>query len=100
MAVPQHFRLAAGDAVGAATEGKLLFLEDAAPSPIKSTACCGNCAPPASSGVRGIVFGEMLDCASPGAASDLLEQAILSALDGSTAPSPSACAAATSRARM
>ena len=28
-------------------------------------------------GVRGIVFGEMLDCASPGAAPDLLEKVIL-----------------------
>ena len=32
-------------------------------------------------GVRGIVFGEMLDCVPPGAAPDLLDQAILSALD-------------------
>jgi muramoyltetrapeptide carboxypeptidase len=37
-------------------------------------------------GVRGIVFGEMLDCVSPGAAPELLEEAILSALDGIDAP--------------
>jgi muramoyltetrapeptide carboxypeptidase len=36
--------------------------------------------------VRGIVFGEMLDCVSPGAAPELLEQAILSALDGFDGP--------------
>jgi muramoyltetrapeptide carboxypeptidase len=28
-------------------------------------------------GVRGIVFGEMLDCASPGASPNLLEEVIL-----------------------
>jgi muramoyltetrapeptide carboxypeptidase len=49
------------------TEGKLLFLEDVAPSPTRSTACCGNCAGGQADGVRGIVFGEMLDCVSPGA---------------------------------
>jgi len=37
-------------------------------------------------GVRGIVFGEMLDCVSPGAAPELLEQAILSALSGFGGP--------------
>jgi len=37
-------------------------------------------------GVRGIVFGEMLDCVSPGAAPELLEQAILSALKGFRGP--------------
>jgi muramoyltetrapeptide carboxypeptidase len=37
-------------------------------------------------GVRGIVFGEMLDCSSPGAAPDLLDKTILSALDGVDVP--------------
>ncbi len=37
-------------------------------------------------GVRGIVFGEMLDCASPGAPASLLEEAILNALDGFDVP--------------
>jgi muramoyltetrapeptide carboxypeptidase len=32
------------------------------------------------------VFGEMLDCVSPGAAPELLEQTILSALDGFEGP--------------
>ncbi len=37
-------------------------------------------------GVRGIVFGEMLNCTSPGAPENLLEEAILSALDGLDIP--------------
>ena len=37
-------------------------------------------------GVRGIVFGEMLDCVSPGAPASLLEEAILSALGGLDVP--------------
>jgi muramoyltetrapeptide carboxypeptidase len=37
-------------------------------------------------GVRGIVFGEMLDCASSGAPASLLEEAILNALDGLDVP--------------
>ena len=37
-------------------------------------------------GVRGIVFGEMLDCTSPGAPENLVEDAILSALDGLDIP--------------
>jgi muramoyltetrapeptide carboxypeptidase len=37
-------------------------------------------------GIRGIVFGEMLDCASPGAPPSLLEESILSALVGVDVP--------------
>lgn len=37
-------------------------------------------------GIQGMVFGEMLDCASPGADPDLLERAILNALDGVDVP--------------
>ena len=37
-------------------------------------------------GVRGIVFGEMLDCASPGAAPELLEEVILSVFDDFEGP--------------
>ena len=37
-------------------------------------------------GVCGIIFGEMLDCVSAGAAHDLLDHAILSALDGLDIP--------------
>lgn len=60
------------------TEGKLLFLEDTGAKPYQIDRMlwqlrhAGKLA-----GVRGIVFGEMLDCASPGAAPDLLEKVIL-----------------------
>jgi len=37
-------------------------------------------------GVRGIVFGEMPDCVSPGAAPNLLEEAILHALQDFDGP--------------
>jgi muramoyltetrapeptide carboxypeptidase len=37
-------------------------------------------------GVRGLIFGEMLDCTSPGAPPNLLEDAISSALDGLDIP--------------
>jgi muramoyltetrapeptide carboxypeptidase len=70
-----------------ATENKLLFLEDVAVKPYQidrmlwQLRAAGKLA-----GVCGIVFGEMLDCASPGAAPDLLDRAILSALDGLDIP--------------
>lgn len=63
-----------------ATEGKLLFLEDTGAKPYQIDRMlwqlrnAGKLA-----GVRGIVFGEMLDCASPGAPPDLLEEVILHA---------------------
>jgi muramoyltetrapeptide carboxypeptidase len=69
------------------TEDKLLFLEDTGAKPYQVDRMlwqlrhAGKLA-----GVRGIVFGEMLDCVSPGAAPDLLEQAILSALAGFDGP--------------
>jgi muramoyltetrapeptide carboxypeptidase len=37
-------------------------------------------------GVVGMIFGEMLDCSSLGAPPELLNQAILSALDGLDVP--------------
>jgi muramoyltetrapeptide carboxypeptidase len=37
-------------------------------------------------GVRGIIFGEMLNCAADGSDSEFLEAAILSALDGVDIP--------------
>ena len=70
-----------------ATENKLLFLEDVAAKPYQvdrmlwQLRAAGKLA-----GVRGIVFGEMLDCAQPGAEPDLLDRAILSALDGLDIP--------------
>jgi muramoyltetrapeptide carboxypeptidase len=37
-------------------------------------------------GVRGVVFGEMLNCTSPGAPPDLLDQVILSAFKNFKGP--------------
>ncbi len=70
-----------GTAFAAQTEGKLLFLEDVGTKPyqvdrmLRQLALAGKL-----EGVTGIVFGEMLDCHSPGAAPELLETAILHAL--------------------
>ncbi len=64
-----------------ATEGKLLFLEDVGVKPyqidrmLRQLLLAGKLR-----GVSGIVFGEMLDCTSPGAPPGLLEEAILHAL--------------------
>jgi muramoyltetrapeptide carboxypeptidase len=69
------------------TEGKLLFLEEVHTKPYQidrmlwQMRAAGKFA-----GVSAIVFGEMLDCISPGAAPELLDQAILSALDGLDVP--------------
>lgn len=64
------------------TEGKLLFLEDVGTKPyqvdrmLRQMVLAGKF-----DGVNGFIFGEMLDCASPGASPDLLEQVILRVLD-------------------
>ena len=64
------------------TEGKLLFLEDVGTKPyqidrmLRQMVLAGKF-----DGVTGFVFGEMLECASPGASPDLLEQVILRVLD-------------------
>jgi muramoyltetrapeptide carboxypeptidase len=69
------------------TEGTLLFLEDTGVKPYQIDRMLWQLrAAGKLSGVCGIVFGEMLDCASPGAAPDLLERAILSALSGFDGP--------------
>lgn len=69
------------------TEGKLLFLEDVGAKPYQIDRMLWQLRKAGKfEGVRGIVFGEMLDCASPGAAPELLERAILSALDGFEGP--------------
>ncbi len=69
------------------TEGTLLFLEDTGVKPYQIDRMLWQLrAAGKLSGVCGIVFGEMLDCASPGAAPDLLETAILSALSGFDGP--------------
>lgn len=63
-------------------EVKLLFLEDVGAKPyqidrmLRQLMLAGKL-----DGVTGIVFGEMLDCASPGTAPDFLDQVILRVLD-------------------
>ncbi|HWG20723.1 MAG TPA: LD-carboxypeptidase [Terracidiphilus sp.] len=69
------------------TEGKLLFLEDVGTKPYQVDRMLWQLR---RSGkldhVCGIVFGEMLDCTSPGAEPDLLQKAILSALSDFPGP--------------
>jgi muramoyltetrapeptide carboxypeptidase len=69
------------------TEGTLLFLEDTGVKPYQIDRLLWQLRNAGKlEGVRGIIFGEMLDCASPGAPASLLEEAILSALDGLDVP--------------
>jgi muramoyltetrapeptide carboxypeptidase len=69
------------------TEGTLLFLEDTGVKPYQIDRMLWQLRKAGKlDGVRGIVFGEMLDCASPGAPASLLEEAILCALDGLEVP--------------
>jgi len=69
------------------TEGKLLFLEDVGTKPYQIDRMLWQlCEAGKLDGVRGIVFGEMLDCVSPGAAPELLEEVILRTLDGFKGP--------------
>jgi muramoyltetrapeptide carboxypeptidase len=64
------------------TEGTLLFLEDRAAKPYQVDRMLWHMRHARKfEGVTGIIFGEMFECVSPGAAPDLLEEAILSALD-------------------
>jgi len=69
------------------TEGKLLFIEDTGAKPhqidrmIWQLRHAGKL-----DGVTGLIFGEMLNCSAPGADPELLELAILSALDGLDIP--------------
>jgi muramoyltetrapeptide carboxypeptidase len=64
------------------TEGKLLFLEDVGAKPyqidrmLRQMVLAGKF-----DGVSGFVFGEMLECVSPGTGPELLEQVILRVLD-------------------
>ena len=70
-----------------ATENKLLFIEDIGAKPYQVDRMLWQLRHGGKlEGVSGIVFGEMLDCTSPGAPADLLENAILSALDGLDIP--------------
>jgi muramoyltetrapeptide carboxypeptidase len=69
------------------TEGTLLFLEDTGVKPYQIDRMLWQLRVAGKlDGVLGIVFGEMLDCVSPGAAPDLLDKAILSALHDFAGP--------------
>ena len=79
--LPKHSGFAPRHALGAATEGKLLFLEDTGVKPYQVDRMLWQLRQAGKlDGVRGIIFGEMLDCVSPGAPANLLEEVILSAL--------------------
>jgi muramoyltetrapeptide carboxypeptidase len=70
-----------------ATENKLLFLEDTGVKPYQIDRMLWQLrAVGKLSGVCGIIFGEMVDCVSAGSTPDLLDRAILSALDGLDIP--------------
>jgi muramoyltetrapeptide carboxypeptidase len=69
------------------TEGKLLFLEDVGAKPYQVDRMLWQLREAGKlDGARGIVFGEMLDCNSPGAPPELLEEAILNVLDDFDGP--------------
>jgi muramoyltetrapeptide carboxypeptidase len=69
------------------TEGKLLFLEDTGVKPYQLDRMLWQLRNAGKfDGIQGIVFGEMLDCASQGASDDLLCHAITQALDGIDVP--------------
>lgn len=71
-----------GTRFAAQTEGKLLFLEDLGEKPyqidrmLRHLRLAGKF-----EGVTGLVFGEMLDCVSPGAPGDLTERVILTVME-------------------
>jgi muramoyltetrapeptide carboxypeptidase len=69
------------------TEGKLLFLEDVSAKPYQIDRMLWQLQQAGKlEGVRGIVFGEMLHCTSPGAPPDLLDEVILNVLDDFDGP--------------
>jgi muramoyltetrapeptide carboxypeptidase len=69
------------------TEGKLLFLEDTGAKPYQIDRMLWQLRQAGKlDGVRGIVFGEMLDCASPGASPNLLDEVILHAFEDFDGP--------------
>jgi muramoyltetrapeptide carboxypeptidase len=69
------------------TEGKLLFLEDTNVKPYQVDRMVWQLRQAGKlEGVRGIVFGEMIDCVSPSAPPELLQEAILHALEDFDGP--------------
>jgi muramoyltetrapeptide carboxypeptidase len=76
-----------GTAFEPQTEGKLLFLEDVSTKPFQIDRMLWQLKQSEKlDGVKAIIFGEMLDCTSPGARPDLLEEVILNALDDFEGP--------------
>lgn len=76
-----------GTAYEPQTEGKLLFLEDTGAKPYQIDRMLWQFQQAGKlEAVRGIVFGEMLDCASPGAPPELLDEVILRALEDFRGP--------------
>ena len=76
-----------GTAFEPQTEGKLLFLEDVGTKPYQIDRMLWQLKQSEKlDGVKGIIFGEMLDCAAPGARPDLLDEVILNALDDFEGP--------------
>jgi muramoyltetrapeptide carboxypeptidase len=69
------------------TEGKLLFLEDVNAKPYQVDRMLWQLGQAGKlDGVKGIVFGEMLDCVSPGAPPELLDEVILRVFDNFQGP--------------
>jgi muramoyltetrapeptide carboxypeptidase len=69
------------------TEGKLLFLEDTGVKPYQVDRMLWQLRHAGKlDDVRGIVFGEMCDCVSPGVPPELLEEVILTVLDDFKGP--------------
>jgi len=69
------------------TEGKLLFIEDVNVKPYQVDRMLWQLRQAGKlDGARGIVFGEMLDCVSPGAAPELLDEVILRVFDDFQGP--------------
>ena len=70
-----------------ATEGKLLFLEDTGAKPYQIDRMLWQLRHAGKlKGVSGIIFGEMLDCISPGTPPEFLDQVITSAFDDFEGP--------------
>jgi muramoyltetrapeptide carboxypeptidase len=76
-----------GTAYEPQTEGKLLFLEDVNAKPYQVDRMLWQLREAGKlDGVSGVVFGEMLDCVSPDAQTDLLGQVILRAFEDFSGP--------------
>jgi muramoyltetrapeptide carboxypeptidase len=76
-----------GTAYEPQTEGKLLFLEDVSAKPFQIDRMLWQLKQSEKlDGVKGIIFGEMLDCTSPGAPPEMLDDVILSALEDFDGP--------------